>query len=61
MPPRDKNHERNKNVPLGAYKYAGWTKEELYQFRPAMAYLLSHITERYMQQIYEQIKAIVNE
>ncbi|MDR0894651.1 MAG: SGNH/GDSL hydrolase family protein [Prevotellaceae bacterium] len=36
------------NVPLGAYKYAGWTKEELYQFRPAMAYLLSHITERYI-------------
>lgn len=35
------------NVPMGEYKYENWTKEELYQFRPAMAYMLSDMTERY--------------
>ena len=27
-------------VPIGSYTYEGWTKEALYQFRPAMAYML---------------------
>ncbi len=34
-------------APIGEYKYAGWTSEELYHFRPAMAYMLDHITLRY--------------
>ncbi len=34
-------------VPVGEYKYENWTKDELYQFRPAMAYLLSDMIERY--------------
>lgn len=33
--------------PLGDYKYEGWTKEDLYTFRPAMAYLLDHMIDRY--------------
>ena len=28
------------NAPIGEYKWADWTKEELYSFRPAMAKLL---------------------
>ena len=32
---------------LGDYKYEGWTKEDLYTFRPAMAYLLDHMIDRY--------------
>lgn len=35
-------------VPLGEYTYEGWTKEELYQFRPAMAYMLYYCTSRYV-------------
>ncbi|MCM1311562.1 MAG: SGNH/GDSL hydrolase family protein [Bacteroides sp.] len=35
------------NVPMGEYKYENWTKEELYQFRPAMAYMLADMIERY--------------
>jgi hypothetical protein len=34
-------------APLGEYKYDGWTKEDLYQFRPAMAYMLDHMIDRY--------------
>lgn len=33
--------------PIGEYKYADWTKEELYTFRPAMAYLLAGLQEHY--------------
>ena len=33
--------------PLGDYKYEVWTKEDLYTFRPAMAYLLDHMIDRY--------------
>lgn len=34
-------------VPLGEYQYGGWTKENLYNFRPAMAYMLDHVKKRY--------------
>lgn len=34
-------------APIGEYKYAGWTKKELYEFRPAMAYMLSYMLGRY--------------
>ena len=34
-------------APLGEYKYGGWTKEDLYRFRPAMAYMLDHMIDRY--------------
>ena len=33
--------------PVGEYKYANWTKADFYTFRPAMAYMLQHITNRY--------------
>lgn len=33
--------------PIGEYKYAGWTKDDLYKFRPAMAYMLEHMKYRY--------------
>ncbi len=33
--------------PVGEYKYSGWTKGDFYTFRPAMAYMLHHVTTRY--------------
>lgn len=33
--------------PVGEYKYEGWRKSDFYTFRPAMAYMLHHITHRY--------------
>lgn len=33
--------------PIGSYKYEKWTKEDLYQFRPAMAYMLHSIRALY--------------
>ncbi|MBR6263418.1 MAG: hypothetical protein IKR05_09390 [Prevotella sp.] len=33
--------------PVGEYKYEGWKKGDFYFFRPAMAFLLDHITKRY--------------
>ena len=33
--------------PVGEYKYEGWTKADFYTFRPAMAYMLNHLTLRY--------------
>ena len=33
--------------PIGEYKYGDWTRYDLYSFRPAMAYMLSEISERY--------------
>jgi hypothetical protein len=35
-------------APIGEYKYADWTKKDLYSFRPAMACLLSKMKERYV-------------
>lgn len=34
-------------VPLGEYQYQDWTKQDLYSFRPAMAYMLDYIRSRY--------------
>ena len=33
--------------PIGEYKYDDWTRYDLYSFRPAMAYMLSGISDRY--------------
>jgi hypothetical protein len=33
--------------PIGEYKYEGWTKEDLFSFRPAMAKMLAFMTDRY--------------
>lgn len=39
--------------PIGEYKYDGWTKQDLYSFRPAMAWMLEFITKRYVNtQVY---------
>ena len=35
------------NVPLGEYQYEGWTKEDLFKYRPAMAYMLDHMIDYY--------------
>lgn len=35
-------------VPLGDFVYENWTKEQLYEFRPAMAYMLHYCTTRYI-------------
>lgn len=35
------------NVPVGDFKYADWTKEDLYQFRPATAYMLASMKKYY--------------
>ena len=34
------------NSPIGEYKYEAWTKQDLYSFRPAMAYMLHYMTLR---------------
>lgn len=34
-------------VPLGEFKYEGITRADLYSFRPAMAYMLASLKERY--------------
>ena len=33
--------------PIGEYQYEGWTAQDLYAFRPAMACLLSSLKDRY--------------
>lgn len=33
--------------PVGDYKYDNWRKSDFYSFRPAMAYMLHHMTNRY--------------
>lgn len=33
--------------PIGEYKYAGWTAEDLYSFRPAMSYMLDTMKDYY--------------
>lgn len=34
-------------VPVGEFKYADWTKEDLYDFRPATAYMLANMIKFY--------------
>lgn len=45
------------NAPIGEYKYEGWTRQDLYSFRPALAKLLDHMTHRYLN---TQIRFILN-
>lgn len=33
--------------PIGEFKWSDWTKEDLKSFRPALAYTLSHMVDRY--------------
>lgn len=52
--------------PVGNYKYAGWTKADLYQFRPAMAYMLNEIRHLYPRtKVYfllnSDLHAVINE
>lgn len=34
-------------VPIGEYKYEGWTKEDLYNFRPAFCQMLDYLIKNY--------------
>ena len=34
-------------APIGEFKYADWKRADLYTFRPALAYLLEHMQDRY--------------
>lgn len=34
-------------VPMGEYKYEGWTWQDLYYFRPALSYLLTEMKDHY--------------
>ena len=34
-------------APLGDFKYEGWKRADLYCFRPALAWLLEHLQDRY--------------
>lgn len=45
-------------VPLGDYKYEGWTDSDLYQFRPAMCYMLASLLDRYPN---TQVYVVVND
>lgn len=35
-------------APIGDYKYADWTEEDMFSFRPALAKLLDYMTTRYV-------------
>ncbi len=53
-------------VPIGEYKYKGWTKDDLFTYRPAMAYMLDWMKNRYPNvDIYfilnNDLKAEINE
>lgn len=37
------------NSPIGEFKWEGWTENDLKSFRPALAYMLDHITSLYPQ------------
>jgi hypothetical protein len=45
------------NAPIGEYKYEGWTRQDFYAFRPALAKLLDHMTHRYLN---TEIRFILN-
>ena len=58
------------NSPIGEYKYEAWTKQDLYSFRPAMAYMLHYMTLRYLNtqiifilnsELKEEVNASVRE
>lgn len=46
------------NAPIGEFVWSDWTEEQLKQFRPALAYMLSHIVDRYPN---TQILYIIND
>ena len=53
-------------APIGAYQYENWSKADLYQFRPAMAYMLNYLVNRYPNvKIYfllnSELKESINE
>lgn len=49
-------------VPMGDYIYKGWTPKDLYDFRPAMARLLSGVKDRYPNvEIYFLLNDILSE
>lgn len=53
-------------APIGEYKYSDWTKEDLYSFRPAMAYMLEGLINHYPNvEIYfilnSELKESINE
>ena len=35
------------NAPIGEFVWSDWTPEQLKSFRPALAYMLSHVKDRY--------------
>ena len=52
-------------APIGEFKYADWKRADLYTFRPALAYLLEHMQDRYpTAKIYfilnSDLKEVVN-
>lgn len=52
--------------PIGEYKYDGWTKEDLFSFRPALAKMLLFMIDRYLNvEIYfilnDGLQAEINE
>lgn len=50
------------HAPIGEYKWSGWTKEDLYSFRPAMAYLMEHLIDHYPNvKIYFILNDILSE
>ena len=49
-------------APIGDYKYGDWTKEDLYQFRPAMSCMLDSMTSHYRgSQIYFLLNDVLKE
>lgn len=45
-------------APIGEFKYGDWTKEELYSFRPAFAYMLDYLKKQYPEaEIYNIINS----
>lgn len=52
--------------PIGEYKYGNWTKDDLKQFRPAMAYMLDYMKKRYVNVkicfiLNSELKDVINE
>ncbi len=53
-------------APIGEYKYDSWTREELYSFRPALAYLLNGLQYLYPRasvyyMLNSELKGSINE
>lgn len=53
-------------APIGEYKYDSWSREELYSFRPALAYLLNGLHQLYPNasvyyMLNSELKSSINE